>query len=157
IIKPDDRRAHLQRHVLDLHDLAGMGFGKRAAEDGEILGEDEDLAPIHRAPSGHHAVARHLGLLHAEIGTAMLDEHVEFLEALRIEEELDAFACRQLAALMLGEDAPLAAAEARLGTACLKFVENGFHRFSAPHMSFLPLVPYSMNEETGNDFCHEMG
>ena len=112
-----------------------MGFGQRAAEDREILGEDEDLAAIHRAPSGHHAVARHLGLLHAEIGATMLDEHVELLEALRIEEELDAFARRQLAAFMLGKNAPLAATEARLRTACFKFVEDGFHRFSAPRSS----------------------
>ncbi len=71
----------------------------------------------------------------------MLDEHVEFLEALRIEEKLDPLARGQLAALMLGKDALLAPAKARLGPASLKLVENRFHRFSAPPMSSLPFRP----------------
>ena len=42
IVEADDRRAVAQRHVLDLGDLLGMRLRQRAAEDGEILGEDED-------------------------------------------------------------------------------------------------------------------
>ena len=37
----DDRGAVLDRHVLDLGDLLRMRFAERAAEDGEILGEDD--------------------------------------------------------------------------------------------------------------------
>ena len=80
IVEADDRRAVAQRHVLHLLDLLGMGFRKRAAEDGEVLGEEEDGPAIDGAPAGDDAVAGDLVLLHAEIGRAVLDEHVELLE-----------------------------------------------------------------------------
>ena len=71
--KADDRRAVLQRHVLQLDDLLRVGLGERAAEDGEVLGEDEDHAAVDRAPAGDDAVAGDLlALVHAEIGAAML-------------------------------------------------------------------------------------
>ena len=57
IEESDDRRAIFQRHVLDLVDLRRMGFRQGAAEDGEILGEDEDLAAADRAPAGDDTVA----------------------------------------------------------------------------------------------------
>ncbi len=50
------------------------------------------------------------GLLHAEVGGAVLDEHVELLERALVEQELDALARGQLAALVLRLDARLAAA-----------------------------------------------
>src|SRR6516164_1996672 len=109
-----------------------MRLRKRAAEHGEILGENEDLAAVDRAPSGHHAIARHPGLLHTKISAAVLDEHVELLEALWIEEKLDALARSQLTALVLGTDTLLPSTKARLGTSGLKFVENGLHCSSAP-------------------------
>ena len=42
---------------------------------------------------------------HAEFVRAVLDEHVEFLERALVEQELDALARRQLAALVLRVDA----------------------------------------------------
>ena len=37
--------------------LRGVGFGERAAEDGEVLGEDEDQAAFDAAVAGDEAVA----------------------------------------------------------------------------------------------------
>ena len=101
----DDRRAVLQRHVLDLRHLLGVRLGERAAEDGEVLGEDVDDAAVDGAPAGDDAVARRLLLLHAELGAAVLDEGVELLERVLVHEQLDALAGGQLAALVLGVDA----------------------------------------------------
>ena len=41
----------------------------------------------------------------------MGDKHVEFLEAVLVQQQVDAFAGRQFAAGVLGVDAPLAAAK----------------------------------------------
>src|SRR5690606_11266512 len=106
----DDRGAVLERHVLDLHDLLGMRLGERAAENGEVLGEDVDDAAVDGAPAGDDAVAGGLRLLHAEVGAAVLDEGIELLEGVLVHQELDALAGGQLAALVLRLDAGNAAA-----------------------------------------------
>ena len=84
---------------------------ERAAEHGEVLGEHEHGAAVDRAPAGDHAVAGDLGLLHAEVDGAVLDEHVELLERALVEQQLDALARGELAALVLRLDARLAAAQ----------------------------------------------
>ena len=71
-----------------------------------------------------------LRLLHAEIGRAVLDEHVELLEGALVEQKLDALAGRQLAAAVLRLDALLAAAEARLGAPLFEPFEHIFHGWS---------------------------
>ncbi len=64
----DDGCAVLQRHVLDLDDLLGVGFAERATEDGEVLGEDIDDAAVDGAPACDDAVAGDFGFFHAEVG-----------------------------------------------------------------------------------------
>ena len=123
-----DRRAVLDRHVLDLGDLLRMRFAEGAAEDGEILGENVSRAAIDRAPAGHHAVARDLGRLHAEIVAAMLDEHVELLERIVVEQNFDPLARRELALGVLRRDALFAAAKAGAGAAAVEAGENVLHR-----------------------------
>ena len=127
VVEPDDRRPRLHRHVLDLDDLLRVGFGQRAAEHGEILGEHKGLAAVDGAPAGDDAVAGHFGLLHAEFGRAVLDEHVEFLERALVEQQLDALARGQFAAGVLRLDALFAAAEFRAGAALLKGVQDVLH------------------------------
>ena len=68
-----------------------------------------------------------LDLLHAEIGRAVLDEHVELLEGAPVEQKLDALAGGELAAAVLRLDALLAAAEAGLGAPLFKPVQNRMH------------------------------
>lgn len=60
----------------------------------------------------------------------MFDEHVELLKRAFVEEEVDALARRQLAALVLGVDARLAAAEAGDAAAPFQFLENFLHAIS---------------------------
>ena len=127
VVDADDRRAVPQRHVLHLLDLFGMRLRERAAEDGEILGEEEDGAAVDRTPAGDDAVAGDLLLLHAEIGRAVLDEHVEFLERAFVEEDVDALARGEFAALVLGVDAILAAAEPGDLAAALEFLQHVLH------------------------------
>ena len=57
-----------------------MRFRKGAAEDREVLAEDEYQSTVDGAVTGHHAVAGNLLLVHVEIAAAVLDEHVPFLE-----------------------------------------------------------------------------
>ena len=95
--KPDDRRAHLHRMVHHLDDLCGVGFGERAAEDGEVLREGVDEASIDAAVAGDNAVARDDLVGHPEVEAAVCDELVDFLEGARIEQQFDALARRQLA------------------------------------------------------------
>ena len=118
----DDGRAVLQRHVLDLGDLLGVRLRQRAAEHGEVLGEHVDDAAVDGAPAGDDAVAGDLGLLHAEVGAAVLDVHVELLEGALVHQQLDALARGELAALVLGIDARLPAAEPGLGAPPLQLV-----------------------------------
>ena len=82
---------------------------ERAAEDGEVLREDEDLAAVDGAVAGDHAVAEDLLLLHAEVGAAVGDEAVELDEGARVEQQVDALARGELAGLVLLVDALLAA------------------------------------------------
>src|SRR6202020_2130571 len=68
-----------------------------------------------------------MALLHVEIGRAVLDEHVELLERAAVHQEFDALARGELAALVLGLDAGVAAALPRADAAFLKLVENVLH------------------------------
>src|SRR5690606_26303580 len=95
IAESDHGGADLHRHGHDLADLLRVPLGQRAAVHGEILREDIDEAAIDRARSGDDAVARKLLRLHAEVRAIMLDEHVIFLEAARIEQHRDPLARRQ--------------------------------------------------------------
>ena len=123
----DDGHARPHRHVLHLHDLLRVRLRQRAAEHGEVLGEQIDGAAVDGAPAGDDAVAGDFRLLHAEFGRAVLDEHVELLERALVEQEFDALARGQLAALVLGVDALFAAAEAGLAPPLLQSVEDVFH------------------------------
>ena len=73
--------------VHEVADLAGVGLGERAAEDGEVLGEHVDEPSIDVPEAGHHAVAGDLLLLHAEVGAAVGDEDAQFLKGAGVEQE----------------------------------------------------------------------
>ena len=109
VVEADDGRADLHREVHHLADLLRVGARERAAEDGEVLREHEDLAAVDDAVAGDDAVAEDLLLLHAEVGAAVGDELVELDEAAGVEQGGDALARGQLAGLVLLVDARLAA------------------------------------------------
>ena len=129
---PMTGRAVAERHVLDLDDLLRVGRRERAAEDGEVLDEHIDEAAVDRAPAGDDAVAGDAGRLHAEIGRAVFDEGVEFLERAFVEQDVDALARGQLAAGVLGLDALFAAAHVGRGAAPFELADDVVHRPIAP-------------------------
>ena len=104
VVDPDQRAAVLEREVHDLADLLGEHLGERAAEDGEVLREDEDLAAEDRPVAGDDGVAPRPALHHPEVRVAVADEAVELDEAARVEQLLDPLAREELAALALPLD-----------------------------------------------------
>ncbi len=68
-----------------------------------------------------------LRALHAELGGAVLDEHVEFLERALVHQEFETLAGGQFAALVLRLDPGLAAAFARALAALFELFKNVFH------------------------------
>ncbi len=124
-----------------------MRLGERAAEHREVLGEDEHRAAVHRAPAGDDAVAGDLrALVHAEVGRAVLDEHVELLERVLVHQKFDALARGQLAALVLRVDARLSAAEPRVRAPGFQLFENVLH--NVPVTGTYPTL--SSRNEVGN-------
>src|SRR6266849_2008958 len=123
VVETDHGRAGLHGEVHDLHHLLGEGAGEAAAEDGEVLREDEHQAAVDGAVAGDHAVAVDLSLRHAEVAAAVGLEAVELDEAARIEELLDPVPRGALALGVAPGDALLAAAEQRLAVTALELGE----------------------------------
>ena len=138
IVEADDRRADLHRHVHDLADLLRVALGQRAAEDGEILAEDEDQPAVDRPRSGDDAVAGDHRLLHAEVDAIMLDIHVDLFEAAGIEQHRDPLARGQPALLVLAVDPRLAAAERGLVALVLELFQDREHRLSVSFGATFP-------------------
>src|SRR5262249_38654780 len=97
IAQPDDRRSNFHRHIEDFADLLRIGLRERAAEHGKVLAVHKNEAAVDRAVAGDAAVAGNLVILHAEMCAAMLDEHVELLERIRIKQYLNTLARGELA------------------------------------------------------------
>src|SRR5262249_17875329 len=86
VVDPDHRTAVLRGRVHDLGDLLGEHLGEAAAEDGEILGEDEDLPPEDRSVAGHDGVAVRPTVQHSEVRLAVADVAVELDERAGVEQ-----------------------------------------------------------------------
>ncbi len=121
IVEADDRRAGLEREVHDLADFLRVGFGKRAAEDGEILREDVDRAAVDAAVAGDEAIAGDDLLFHAEIAAAVRDQLVHLLEGAFVEQQFDALARGEFAFLVLARAAFWSAALLGGGMAAAQF------------------------------------
>ena len=113
IVEPDQRNAARQREILDAADLLRLNFGKRAAEDREILREDGDPAAADLAEPADDAVAGKALLVEAELADVVRRERAELLERTLVEQQREALARRELAACVLLLDAFLPAAENR--------------------------------------------
>ena len=120
-------RVHHLRHLL------AHRFGQRTAEDGEVLREDEDAAAVDLPIAGDDGVAEEVLLVHAELGGPMDHELVELFKRAGIEQDVDALARGQLAALVLRFDALQAAAEASL----ILHLEQSFEPFFVRHARIL--------------------
>ena len=101
VVDPDHRRADLGGEVHHLAHLLRHHLAEAAAEDGEVLGEDEDGAAVDRAVAGDDGVAPGTPFLHLEVVGAVADEGVELLEGAGVEQLLDPLAGGQLALRVL--------------------------------------------------------
>src|SRR5262249_3453551 len=136
----------------NLDDLLGVGLRQRAAEHGEVLGEGEHSTAVYGAPAGDDAVAGDPGLIHAEVGGAVLDEHVELLERALVHQEIEPLAGGELAARMLRLDAPFAAAGPRAGASPFEIVLYVLHvNGSAWNTPSLTPLAGEDREEASND------
>ena len=82
-----------------------MLLTKGAALYGEVLSKGIDQTPIHRAVAGDNTLARQVLLVLAEVGAAMLHEHIQLYERTFVEKLLDALTGSVLALGMLLLDA----------------------------------------------------
>ena len=130
VVEPDDRHAGLHREVHHLADLARVGLGEGAAEDREILGEDEHGAAVDAAGAGDDPVARDPLLRHPEVVALVDHEPVDLDERAGIEQQLEPLARGLLPRLVLAAHALLAAAQLRLGVPSAQLLEGfvGAHR-----------------------------
>ena len=78
IVQPDDRSSHLHRHVHHFADFPGMRLGQGTAKDREILRKDINQPFTNHTIARHYPITGKLLLLHAEIGTAMGYQLVQF-------------------------------------------------------------------------------
>mmetsp|Transcript_46039 Transcript_46039/g.104903 ORF Transcript_46039/g.104903 Transcript_46039/m.104903 type:complete len:552 (+) Transcript_46039:582-2237(+) len=111
VVEADDRGAHEHSLVHDFLDLERLRLAERAAQDREVVREDEDEAPVDEALPGDDRVAGVLVLLHAELRAAVLQELVVLEEGTLIDEDGEALARAQLPFLVLRVDALLSAAK----------------------------------------------
>ena len=104
VVEADERRADGLREIHHLVDLLGEDLAERAAEHREVLGEDEDLASVDRAPPGDDTIGQGAGVLDAEAVRPVAGEHVELDERVRVQEQREPLPHGELAPLVLALD-----------------------------------------------------
>ena len=82
-----------------------MRLRQRATKDREVLAVNEDQASVDHAVASDHTIAGDLVVFHAEVGAAVLDEHIPLFKSAFIKQHLEPFTRRQLAFGVLGLDA----------------------------------------------------
>ncbi len=127
VVQTDERSAGLERQVHQLVDLLREHLTEGATEDGEVLGEDEHLAPVDRAPAGDHTVGVR-PLVEAGLVRTMPRQHVELVEAPLVEEVVDALAGEHLALRVLTLDRALRAGGERGLAALVEIIDLVLHR-----------------------------
>jgi hypothetical protein len=78
-----------------------VSFGEGPAEDGEVLGEDENQPAVDPAGTGDDPIAGKDLLVEPEVGGAMSDEAVQLEEATLVKQKIDPLASGELAFLVL--------------------------------------------------------
>ncbi|GBD11402.1 hypothetical protein HRbin23_01067 [bacterium HR23] len=125
VAHPHHRGTHLHGQVHDLANLFGHRLRKGTAQDGEILGIDENGAPVHGAPAGYHRVSRHLLLRQAKLGGSVGHQGVQFFKTPLVQKEGDALSGGQFAFGMLLLNTLLAPAETALGLEAQEVLQFG--------------------------------
>jgi hypothetical protein len=137
VIEADDGDTGAGGDVHDLADLLCRDLRHAAADDGEVLGEDADGAALDAAEAGDDGVAGETLLVDAEVGGAVKHQRVQLLEGAGVEQEVETFTRRQLAALVLRVDTPLPATEGGLLFASFQVVELFLNTHESPEATLM--------------------
>src|SRR5271157_841229 len=130
ILDANERETISVSQIHNLADLLGMGNGEASPEHCEILGEHIHSPAVDPAESRDHSVTRDNLLFHAEIGTPVAYEFVDFLEGPIVQKFQNPLPCGHLACFMLFLDPVLAACRIRFCESPCQFPElifNGGH------------------------------
>ena len=117
---------------MTLQIFSAWASDRRAAEHGEILQKTKTRRPLTVPWPVTTPSPGTLLLVHAEIGAAMLDEHVPFFERACVEQQFDPLAGGQLALGVLAFDPPLTATGPRRGAHLFEPRKNFLHDPSFP-------------------------
>jgi hypothetical protein len=123
VVEAHDGAPDLHREVHDLRDLLAEDLTQRPAEDGEVLGEHGDGAAVDGAVPGDDAVAVGAVAVLAERDRAVSGVLVHLDERPLVEQQLEPFAGRLLAAGVLLLDGALGSGTRDLGHAALEVGE----------------------------------
>ena len=107
VLEADYRGSGVEGHVQHLADLVRDNSAQTAAENGEVLGEDEHRAAIDRAVSGDDCVAERAFVLYAETRRLVPDELIDLLEGAFVEQCIEPLPRRQFPLLVLAGDGTL--------------------------------------------------
>ena len=98
VVEANNGSANFERHIHELVSFLGEHLSQRPTKQREVLGEDEDLAPLDGAPTGDHTIGvRPL----FDIGIAVPGQHVELTERAVVQQVLNALTGQHLAAVVL--------------------------------------------------------
>ena len=86
VVDPDQGSSHFGSQVHDFYDFRGMSFSQGPAQNGEVLGKNEDLAALNGPVTRNDPVVGGLQLIHSEELAPMVDEHIGFHKALRVQQ-----------------------------------------------------------------------
>ena len=128
VVEPDHGHARRGGQVHDLVDLLGEDLAQGAAEDGEVLAEDADPAPVDGAEAGDDTVGVGPVLLEAHPVGPVPGQHVELLEGSLVEQVVDPLPGRQLALGVVPLDGGRAAGMEGLVLAFFQLGEPFGHR-----------------------------
>ena len=94
IVQGDDGGAVFQCQLLHFYNLGRIRLAQRTAMRRKVVGVYKHLTPVNLSVTGHHAVARYLFLLHAEVRATVGNELIQFIESALVQQHVDAFARR---------------------------------------------------------------
>ena len=94
IVQGDDGGAVFQCQLLHFYNLGRIRLAQRTAMRRKVVGVYKHLTSVNLSVTGHHAVARYLFLLHAEVRATVGNELIQFIESALVQQHVDAFARR---------------------------------------------------------------
>ncbi len=112
VVQADNRSTLLHGQIHHLTHLQCHGLTQRTANDGCILSKHIHQTATDGTETGYNAVTVIGLLLHAEVGAAVLNKHVQFLETALVKEHVDALTGSEFALLVLLGNSLLATAQA---------------------------------------------